>query len=633
MLLAIFTLFRILFYVFNLNEVEPLTWQQLPNVLRGGLRFDLSAIAFLNAFWVLLVLCFPLNIKNRVLKFTIALFFLFPNIVAFLFEISDWIYFNFNRKRATFEIFDLIFSKGDFLSLLPSYVQKFWYVPLIGVAFIIIIIKGYNTLQNKYADRYAVFEQLKFKKSGLSIIISFPVVFALIIGVLILMMRGGLQLVPINARNAVEYLPANQAAIVLNTPFSIITSAESGRLEEQHFMEDSLAFNIIKPVKQYHASNSKWEKKNVVFIVWESLSKRYTALENPESSVTPFFDSLSNLSLTFSNAYANALRSNEGIPSIFSGIPAMMDGPVINSVYSNNSFTSIPSLLKEEGYQTAFFHGGKNGTMSLDTYAETAGFSSYFGRNEYGTNKDYDGAWGVWDIPFLQYSFEQINSMKQPFCVGVFSLSSHVPFNVPKGFVPTVSYTKNEVERSMNYTDEALRLFFEKVSKTAWYQHTIFVFSADHGCPVADENFYIDGLGRYQIPIMIFDPQKIGNAKKDTALMQQLDIMPTVLDYLGYNKPFFALGNSAFNKQISRFNFNYLSGNYSVLRSGLHLKTIGNQFVEVYAFPEDIRDTKNIIHQVKNSKSFQESEVFTKAFIQVLYNSVINDRLKAKDYK
>ncbi|HTO16027.1 MAG TPA: sulfatase-like hydrolase/transferase [Edaphocola sp.] len=633
LLLLVYTVFRAMFYIFNLNELESLTWSQLPSILKGGFRFDISAIAFLNAIWVLLVLIIPANAKNKLLKFILMFTFLVPNIIAFLFEISDWIYFNFNRKRATFEIFDLIFSKGDFLILLPSYLVKYWFVPIIGIAFIAIIIIGYKKLQNYYAEKYTIFEKLGFKKNNLMYFISFPIVFILIAGCLVLMMRGGLQLVPINARNAVEYLPANQAAVVLNTPFSIITSFESGRLMPRDYMDEEVALKIAQPIKQYHPSDSSWQKKNIVFIIWESLSKRYTGLEDPKTSVTPFLDSLSRVSLTFMNGYANALRSNEGLPSIFSGFPAMMEGPVINSIYSNNSFTSIPSLLRDEGYQTSFFHGGNNGTMSLDTYAENAGFSSYFGRTEYGDDKDYDGAWGIWDIPFLQFSFDQIMKMKEPFCSSVFTLTSHVPFNVPKGFVPTVNHTKDEVERSMNYTDQALKLFFEKASKAPWFQNTIFVLSADHGCPVANDPFYIDGLGRYQIPIIIFDPQKIKNAKEEHHLMQQLDILPTVMDYLGYDKPFFALGNSAFDPIANRFIFNYLSGNYSIIRNNLHLKTNADQFVEAYKFPEDIKDSKNIIDQIKYLSTFNEAEQYTKAFIQVLYNGMINDRLKAKDYK
>ncbi len=632
LLLVCYTAFRWLFYAFNAQELERVQEGQFLTILGGGLRFDLSALAFLNSLWILLTLIFPLNIKNRVGKFLISLSFYLPNIVAILFEVSDWVYFNFNRKRATIEIFDLIFSKGDFLNLLPSYLQKFWYVPLIAASFIVFIIWSHKRLNRYFAEQWALFKSLEFKQTKIHIWIFQPICILLSAGLVVLCMRGGLQLIPINARNAVEYVNPEQAALVLNTPFSIITSVESARLKAVDFMPEEKADAIIKPVKQYHFENA-FKKKNVVFIVWESFSKRFTAIDSNTKSVTPFFDSLCQKSIVFSNAFSNALRSNEGVPAVFSGIPAMMDGPVITSIYTNNQFGSLPFLMAQEGYQTAFFHGGNNGTMSLDTYAKNAGFQKYIGRSEYGTNKDYDGAWGVWDKPFLQYSLAGMDALKSPFFAGLFTLSSHVPFNVPKDFLPSSPNTQSDVERSMNYTDQALSDFFKVAATKPWFDNTVFVVVADHGCPLSDDAFYIDGLGRYQIPIVIYEPGKLDAAQNISTLMQQIDIKPTLLDYLAYNKPFFALGNSAFDASAFRFNFNYLSGNYRLISTNYFVKTNAYAFASIFKYPEDIKGNENVIDAVKNNSEIEMLNQQFKAFLQILNNGMINDRLSVETYQ
>src|SRR5690606_39267322 len=123
-------------------------------------------------------------------------------------------------------------------------------------------------------------------------------------------------------------------------------------------------------------------------------------------SYTPFLDSLAGEGMSFTNSYANGLRSAEGLRAIFSGIPSLMAEPFTTSVYSTNKITSIPGLLKTQRYHTSFSHGATNGSMSFDVFTRSAGVDHYYGRTEYNNDKDYDGNWGIYDEPFLQY-FEQ----------------------------------------------------------------------------------------------------------------------------------------------------------------------------------------------------------------------------------
>lgn len=629
-LVLFYTLFHWLFYTFNSSEIRHVENGQIWSLLKGGLRFDLSTIMYLNALWILLTLLFPLDLQHKTGRRLISFTFWFPNSIAFLLEISDWVYFNFNRKRATIEIFDLIFSKGDFLNLLPNYLQKFWFVPLIAIACITLLIWSHNRLNRYFAERWRLFRQLQFKRTNISRFVIRPVVILLFAGLAVLLMRGGFQLQPIANRTAVLYTSPEQSALVLNTPFSIISSLESGHLEAVHFMPDAEADQLIRPVKQYH-NNPVWNKKNVVVIVWESFSKRYTR-EGGSPGVTPFFDSLSAKGHLFTNAYANALRSNEGVPAIFSGYPAMMEGPVINSIYGNTAVDALPTLLQAEGYTTAFFHGGTNGTMGFDIYAKRAGFERYFGRKEYANEKDFDGTWGIWDKPFLDFALQQINTFKAPFLAGIFTLTSHVPFHVPKGFKPTAGGFDRDIEISMNYTDWALSQFFKQAAKEKWFNNTVFVLTADHTNPYVDNPFQGEGLGRYQVPILVIDPANEQLNRKDTSLVQQLDILPSVLDYIQYPKPFFALGNSAWDTTTNRFFITYLSGNYNMIRDGYHIKTKGFELAEVYKFPEDITDRYNLYTPGGKQPEVVTTERYFKAFLQILHNGMINDRLSLHTY-
>lgn len=629
-LVLFYTLFRWLFYTFNSSEIRHVANGALWPILKGGLRFDLSAIMYLNALWILLTLLFPLDLQHKTGRRLISFTFWFPNTIAFLLEISDWVYFNFNRKRATIEIFDLIFSKGDFLNLLPNYLQKFWFVPLIAIACITVLIWSHRRLNRYFAERWQLFRQLQFASTRVNRFVVRPVVILLFAGLAVFLIRGGLQLQPIANRTAVLYTSPEQTALVLNTPFSIISSLESGHLEAVHFMDAEAADQLVRPVKQYH-NDPAWNKKNVIIIVWESFSKRYTKAGG-SVGVTPFFDSLSAKGHLFTNAYANALRSNEGVPAIFSGYPAMMEGPVINSIYGNTAVDALPNLLKAEGYTTAFFHGGTNGTMGFDIYAKRAGFERYFGRKEYANEDDFDGTWGVWDQPFLDFALQQINTFKTPFLAGIFTLTSHVPFHVPKGFKPTAKGFDRDIEISMNYTDWALSQFFKQAAKQEWFHNTVFVITADHTNPYVDNRFQGEGLGRYQVPVLVIDPANEQLNRKDATLLQQLDIIPSILDYIKYPKPFFALGNSAWDTTANRFFITYLSGNYNMIRNGYHIKTKGFEVSEVYKFPEDITDRHNLYAPGVKQAEVADTERYFKAFLQILHTGMINDQLSLHTY-
>ena len=44
-----------------------------------------------------------------------------------------------------------------------------------------------------------------------------------------------------------------------------------------------------------------------------------------------------------------------------------------------------------------------------------------FGKEEYPANGDFDGTWGVYDEPFMQFYAKQLNSKKEPFFSTFFS--------------------------------------------------------------------------------------------------------------------------------------------------------------------------------------------------------------------
>jgi len=360
---------------------------------------------------------------------------------------------------------------------------------------------------------------------------------------------------------------------------------------------------------------------NVVIIILESFGKDYTGFYNNQP-YTPFLDSLISQSLSFKYSFANGKKSMEAVPAIVASLPALNDNPYILSQYSTDDTYGLAEILKDQGYYTAFFHGGINGTMGFDNFAYLSGFNDYFGKNEYNNNDDYDGKWGIYDEPFLQYFSNKMSSFKQPFITSVFTLSSHHPYNVPEKYKNKFKEGELPIHRAVEYADYSLRKFFDTAKKTDWYKNSIFVLTADH-TSMTNSSYYLNKVGQFCIPIFFYTPDGSLSGKTKN-IIQQIDIMPTVLDYLHYKKPFYSIGNSAL-KNDNHFAVNYMSGIYQLTQDNYTYLFNGDESIGLYNLRTDSMLHNNLI----NIEVKQEAKMKTKlkAIIQTYNHSLINNAM------
>ncbi len=619
-LLLLYSIARLFFYFLNQSLFELNTTQSLVQLMLYGIRYDVSIICILNL-PLFIFLLIPFKILSQKFKEKIqAVLFVGINGVAFLFEMADWFYFPYNHKRATAEVLDLITRKGDFINLLPAFFKMYWYLFVVAVVLFFLLFKMYKTISKRSKKMFSEREiQTSF--------FSQSIIFFLAIGLSIVGIRGGIQLVPINIRNVISVTENRNTPIILNTPFSIAFTIGGERAERLDFMPENEAQKITNPIKTYHSDG--FLNKNVVVIILESFSKEFTSLSG-KKSYTPFLDSLMGVSVNFTNAYANALHSSSAIPAILAGIPAVTEPSFSTSVYANNKINSIASLLKPKGYTTAFFHGGTNGSMSFDVFTANAGYDYYLGRKEYANDKDYDGNWGIWDEPFFQYFNNKIKELPQPFHAAFFSLSSHHPYKLPKEYKDKFNDGALPIHNVVRYTDNALRLFFKAAQKEEWFNNTIFVITADHCSPLGSEHFYYAQSGRYQIPLLVYTPGDI-QAQNNNRLVQQIDILPTVMQMLEYEKPFFSLGNSIWDTTSNPYVINRNSNNYSWLQNGLMLQYRDAQNIATYVYPQDSTEQYNIIGNKEYDSLLKVSDKYYKAFRQTINNALIDNRMTVEN--
>ena len=609
LLVLIYTLTRVLFYFFNYTYFS---FDAFLSALFYGIRFDLAVIFLLNT--VLFFLLFlPFKFTNtRIFCRLYHILFIVLNALALLFNCIDIGYFEFIQKRSTYDLFTTMGGENDGRQVIFNYVLDYWYLLLIWLIIVYVLFKCL-VFPAKFEG------SLSWKLKTLNLIV-------LVLGILPLMVigaRGGLQYRPIDMITASNYAQGKHVSLVLNSPFCIMKSSNKAQLEKiQYFKENELL--QYYSTTHHHTDTIPFLNKNVVIIIMESFGSEYTALANDHQSLTPFFDSLATKSTQFTNAYANGKTSIKGIPSIVAGIPTLFDGSFTYSAYNANSFESIGSLLKKKGYSTSFYHGGNNGTMGFDIFSKAAGFDNYFGRNEHPNSEDYDGHWGIFDEPFFQFFKTQLDKEKKPFATCFFSLSSHHPYTLPKQYKGKFKGNSLAIGASIQYADYALAKFFESAKKANWFNNTIFVITADHTSISKNERYQTDA-GIYSIPLLIYNPTQL-KGKIIEKTVQQIDIVPSILENLHYDLPYFAFGNTINDNNLG-YSISFNGQYYQLITDKFCLQFDGEKTIAVFDMVND-EFNNNLVNNI--SINYKAEEKFLKAIIQTYNHALIDNKMTAK---
>lgn len=603
LLIGIYFLCRLTFYVYNYSSFGNSSYNEDINSFLGGVLFDLSAIAYTNLPYVLLFI--PTMFVNRVrkaYKLILDAVFIGLNFIAILFNIIDIEYFRFQKKRTGAELFS---GENDILELLPSYLKEYWWMILLSILYTLILFYFYKKSNNTLIKEKKPFIGLKVMS----------VLFILV--ALIIAARGGIQTKPIQVISASQYGNPQNASLTLNTTFTIIQSIGKKSLtEKSYFKKDELDLHFN--IDRNYASDTLFVPKNVVVIILESFSNEYIGALNPKVKYTPFLDSLIKESYLFENAFANGKKSNEAMPSIIASIPSLLNEAYSGSIYQDNNINSLASLLNEKGYHSMFFHGGLNGSMNFDAFARKAGFKQYYGMDEYNNLSDYDGNWGIYDEPFFNFFGKTLSSSPKPFFATLFSLSSHPPFAIPVQYQEKFKNINTDKEKSFAYTDLALSKFFAYAKTKKWYYNTLFVILPDH-TPDAMDTYYDTKVSYYKIPIIFFDPSRNWNGKSNK-VASQIDVMPSVLDYLHYDKSFKSFGKSLWKNNDYEFTINYRDGVYQLIDSSYVIQYIADDATALYNYNNDWYMKSNIL-DIESQKA-KEMKQKLQAFIQQ-YNSTL----------
>ncbi len=628
--MLLFSMCRMIFYLFNFGMFPGMTLGHFLYLMYGGLKFDLTATIYTNVFFITgNLLPFQFRLR-RGYQTAMKWIFGISNGVALAFNCVDIIYYRFTLRRTTWAVFqEFSNDKGNF-PLIGRFFIDYWYVLLVCIGLIILMMWLYGRLkinpQPVIRNKWVYYPVC-------------TVLMGLSLGLCVAGARGGFahSTRPITISNATIYTnQPTEIGIVLNTPFSIYRTIERVTYKKlDYYSPDELA-SIYTPI-HLPKDTGMFRRKNVVIFIIESMSKENIGVLNKDldggnyKGYAPFLDTLVSKSYTFNHSFGNGIRSIEAMPSILASIPSFPD-PYVLSIYANNTIKGLAAILAEKGYDCSFFHGAPNGSMGFDSFAKMAGFQHYYGKNEYGNDADFDGMWGIWDEPFFQYFAQTLNQKQEPFFGTLFSVSSHHPFAVPKEYEGVFPKGTQQIHQCIGYTDMALRKFFETASRMPWFKNTLFVLAADHTTQVEYPKSHT-AIGPFLIPIILYDPSGELQGFETQHVVQQIDIMPTVLNYLHYDKPYFAFGFDALccDSTQNTFAINYNNEIYQVYKDNYVFQTQVESPIALYDYEVDPLMTTNLIERYP--ELVNEFTIMFRAFLQQYNNRLIDNDMVVKKVK
>lgn len=518
---------RIIFlFMFHTHFNDVATTEYIKAFLIGTLTDAIASIYFLLPMWLTLLF---FNIEHKLTRQFALMFFVIGFLLTCILNLSDLGYYPITKKRMGAELLDIL---PEVPALLGAYLKDYWYLLLLLVGFFSLAFWIFKKQMQDFKN-----VETNYKLKSLNIVLVVFVFFSI--------MRGGYGKRPFMPFDIPSMVDPKLQWLASNTPFQFLHTLESQTIKIEKYFTEEEAEKIVGFEKQF--AGKQFSKKNILIIILESFCSERVGMLNPSiKAYTPFIDSLFSNSRTYKYGMANGRVTIDALPSVLSGIPSMMEKSYCYSSYNANTVHGLAPLLEKEGYHTAFFYGGLKSTFGFESFINLSFSKNYFAQEDF--DKPYENSgWGVDDHLYLPFIAGKLKNLPQPFCASLLTLSLHHPFPVPEPYKTLLDTIKDPVKKSMMYTDISLKLFFNEIRNEPWFKNSIIAICADHTSG-GFGNLEVNPVNEFAIPISFLAVGDTAFNKVQNQSISQIDMYPTILDYLGYNKPFVGLGNSALTK-------------------------------------------------------------------------------------
>lgn len=366
-------------------------------------------------------------------------------------------------------------------------------------------------------------------------------VFLLLTGALIIPVRGGVGIAPINAGTVYfsDRMFLNHSAI--NPVWNVGTTAFTQKPVENpyRFFEAQKAEELFKTVAGDTCIPEKvlnTDRPNILILILESFSSYLVGVNDGNPLVTPRLNSVADDGILFKKFYASGTRTDKAMPAILSGYPAQPAQSVIKEPKKSQSLPNLVRILSGNGYHSAFWYGGEINFANFNSYIIGSGFNTVITQDNFDP-ENFNSKWGVHDHILFEALKDSMKAVSEPFINVVLTLSSHEPYEVPMKPVFPAEQDRAEYLNSVFYTDSVVGAFLDWGKMQEWWKNTLVVLVADHGARHTEE---IPAFAQmvFRIPMLW-----TGGALEQRGIVvekigSQTDIPLTILNQLGLESQF-----------------------------------------------------------------------------------------------
>src|SRR5690606_6264749 len=117
----------------NMSFFPDMTISNFMRLLLGGLQFDLTAVLYVNALYILLIIL-PFDFRFRYGYQEVARYIFFvTNAAALATNVADFIYYKFTLRRTSADVFKQFENEQNIGGLFFSFVIDYWYAVIFWI--------------------------------------------------------------------------------------------------------------------------------------------------------------------------------------------------------------------------------------------------------------------------------------------------------------------------------------------------------------------------------------------------------------------------------------------------------------------------------------------------------------------
>lgn len=354
----------------------------------------------------------------------------------------------------------------------------------------------------------------------------------------------------------------------------------------QYFKNKNLSYDQKEEIKQWfdakkerlpdNKHKSIFKGKNIICIQFESLEQVLINKKINGQEITPNLNRIIKNSLYFSNIYEQVHLGNSADSEFMvnTSVYPTRRG-VTNLQYPNNTYNSLPKLLREINYSTVAIHPEKGNMWNWMNSLYAIGFEKCLDSSSF--TQDEKLGLGLSDGSFLRQIrgiINILNIQKNPFFLFLITITSHMPWNIPSACKELI-LDKNLDQtmlgayfQSIHYTDKQIGIFLSNLEQSGVLDNAVVVIYGDH-CGIHKKNFlwtlwfsikplikdsedWWYGVDE-RIPLIIYQKNLTGEEVK--TIGGHIDILPTLAYVIGIDEQRYS--NTAMGRNLLKTEKNF----------------------------------------------------------------------------